>query len=213
MVWAESNAFLSSEYLTTLIALVCEMSNRPLKCCRLTSLCHLCAARESRCGSSLSADSILGPLDDFLPEFQPQGQRSSQEVGLVEDWVPDNIFPGQWASHDCFNKEMLNFATLSIFPELLLDRLFWPVDLYDRFFSHLGVTLYWSFQIPSFDIYAAKLSHGSLWWYPVRCTTTDCSYFCVFSQIIFHPTFRVHCTRYLRSNCLSPKSIKTMLFW
>lgn len=105
IVWVEcaSNAFLSFEVYDRrkfLFMLICK--NPCLRCYRLTAFCDLSAAWESRSGSSLSADSILGPLDDFLPEFQLPGQRLSLEVGPVEDYAPDKTIPGQRSSQDFF---------------------------------------------------------------------------------------------------------------
>lgn len=47
----------------------------------------------------MSADSILGPMDDFLPEFHLPEQRSTFEVGPAEDCMLDSIIPGHCVLH------------------------------------------------------------------------------------------------------------------
>ncbi|KAG0615559.1 hypothetical protein M758_5G051000 [Ceratodon purpureus] len=44
-------------------------------------------------GSAISADSILGPMDDFLPEFQLPGQMTTPNFSPAEHCVPDPIIP------------------------------------------------------------------------------------------------------------------------
>ena len=49
--------------------------------------------RTGRSGSSTSADDILAPLDDFLPDFQLPGVSCSKTHIYVQIWTDDVLDP------------------------------------------------------------------------------------------------------------------------